>query len=290
MKQPFYQSPLCGDTPYNVLFWEVGPFDPHWYSEIELIYVARGDVVAVVAGKNYKLSTGKALLVGSAEVHGLLSCAPGNRVLVVEMGSMLLGKGFQIFTEIELVSRVIDFTEAGPEAAVLHNILQRLMWLRETVPDPADRKKSDIHALKVGSLLFACAAELLECLEYRSASAEHRRKVNDMLAMYRVFDYVSRNFAESIDVETAAKMAGYEKTRFCQLFKRAIGIPFHHFHCQCRVEEAKRLLIESDMPISAIAESVGFSETKTFSRVFKSITGQNPTDFRNGCRGEKHTP
>jgi len=39
MKQPFYQSPLCGDTPYGVKVGEYSKFDPHRHSEIEQIYV-----------------------------------------------------------------------------------------------------------------------------------------------------------------------------------------------------------------------------------------------------------
>lgn len=47
-----------------------------------------------------------------------------------------------------------------------------------------------------------------------------------------------------------------------------------------RVEDAKRLLIETDANISVIAENVGFNSIASFNRVFKDITGLSPSEFR----------
>lgn len=54
-----------------------------------------------------------------------------------------------------------------------------------------------------------------------------------------------------------------------------------------RVEDAKRLLTETDAPISVIADEVGFSSLPSFNRVFKELTGKSPTEFRSRQQGER---
>ena len=43
---------------------------------------------------------------------------------------------------------------------------------------------------------------------------------------------------------------------------------------------AKSLLLQNDLPISAVADAVGISDYNYFSRVFRSVTGMTPRDFR----------
>lgn len=51
-----------------------------------------------------------------------------------------------------------------------------------------------------------------------------------------------------------------------------------------RVEDAKRLLAETDATIRVVAEEVGFNSLASFNRVFKEIAGCNPSDFRQGVK------
>jgi AraC-like DNA-binding protein len=51
-----------------------------------------------------------------------------------------------------------------------------------------------------------------------------------------------------------------------------------------RVEDAKRLLAETDATIKVVAEEVGFNSLASFNRVFKEIAGCNPSDFRHSMK------
>jgi AraC-like DNA-binding protein len=51
-----------------------------------------------------------------------------------------------------------------------------------------------------------------------------------------------------------------------------------------RITNAKRRLVESDEPVKRIAEQVGYHDRFFFSRDFKQVTGQTPTEFRNSER------
>lgn len=291
MIRAFYQSPLCEDIPYQVSVGHPAVFSAHWHGEIEIIYVLHGSVKTTVCGQHYSLSARNAVIVGSAEVHSVDAVSADSQMLVVEMGYQFLGCSFRKFTEITITNRFFDFTSLPVDAACarLENVLTGLTEEFSRCTDiPTGQKKftgsGDIHLIesnfRTGALLFNCAAELLLCVPYENAPATRRRQVDAMLSMQHVSDYVSRHFSEPISVEKAAQMSCYGATRFCQLFSRAIGISFHRYLIGCRIEAARQILRESDHSVASIAEKVGFSESKTFCRVFRSTCGMTPVEYR----------
>ncbi|AIQ62489.1 hypothetical protein PSTEL_04615 [Paenibacillus stellifer] len=65
-----------------------------------------------------------------------------------------------------------------------------------------------------------------------------------------------------------------------QLFKEAFGENFGDFVLQLRIGKAKHLLLESEMQQQEIATLVGYSNSITFGRMFKRVTGMTPGEFR----------
>jgi YesN/AraC family two-component response regulator len=67
---------------------------------------------------------------------------------------------------------------------------------------------------------------------------------------------------------------------FCKMFKRATGLTFTDYLGRVRVEKAKNLLLNPHLRVSEIAYTVGFQSLTHFNRVFRKLTGESPTDFR----------
>src|SRR6202011_613950 len=67
---------------------------------------------------------------------------------------------------------------------------------------------------------------------------------------------------------------------FCRSFKHSFGMPPHRYHANRRIEQAKRLLANRELSVTAIALDVGFSETSTFTAAFHRLTGQTPSGYR----------
>jgi AraC-like DNA-binding protein len=64
------------------------------------------------------------------------------------------------------------------------------------------------------------------------------------------------------------------------MFKKATGMTFTDYLGRVRVEKAKNLLLNPHLRVSEIAYAVGFQSLTHFNRVFRALTGQSPTDFR----------
>ena len=70
-------------------------------------------------------------------------------------------------------------------------------------------------------------------------------------------------------------------TKLCALAKKLSGgQTVTQLIAARRVDEAKKLLSSGDLPVSAIAEQVGFSDYNYFTRIFKSLAGMSPREFR----------
>lgn len=73
-----------------------------------------------------------------------------------------------------------------------------------------------------------------------------------------------------------------------KLFKENTGQRFVDFLIDNRMEEAKRLLVETSYSIQEIAERVGYTNAISFRRVFKRTVGVSPGEYRTECALNKH--
>ncbi len=85
---------------------------------------------------------------------------------------------------------------------------------------------------------------------------------------------------EEWPVERLASVSGVSEAHFARSFKDAFGVPPHRYLLTRRIERAKALLRDTDMPILDIALDTGWQSLGTFGRVFRDITGQSPSELR----------
>ena len=81
-------------------------------------------------------------------------------------------------------------------------------------------------------------------------------------------------------VEELSRLAELSPTSLLQRFKRLTGYPPHSFVLSCRIEKAKKELEKGELPISAIADSLGFPSAQHFATIFHRIVGATPSEWR----------
>lgn len=98
--------------------------------------------------------------------------------------------------------------------------------------------------------------------------------------------YLDKHYMEKLSLASISKQLHIGRTKLCALAKELSGgQTLSYLIAQRRISAAKRLLIQSSMPISAVAEAVGISDYNYFSKVFRSMTGTTPSAFRKEVRG-----
>mgnify|MGYP001328512341 CR=1 FL=1 len=99
-------------------------------------------------------------------------------------------------------------------------------------------------------------------------------------AIVQAIDYIENHYNEEINLKLIALHTGRSKNYLCSLFKKEMGISFVEYLNKIRVEQAKRKLRNTDEMIFEIAASVGYSDYKYFSTVFKKYTDLSPQEYR----------
>lgn len=94
--------------------------------------------------------------------------------------------------------------------------------------------------------------------------------------------FMEANFSNSgLKLEDVAKFVDRNPSYFSHLFIKKTGSSFTDALAKIRLKEARRLLIESNMPIKEISLITGFQNSNYFSRMFKEDSGMSPREYRN---------
>lgn len=93
-------------------------------------------------------------------------------------------------------------------------------------------------------------------------------------------NYIQEHFCENISLRKLASMYYLSPSYFSKTFKDVFGFTYAEFLKKCRLEKAKELLEKTDWKIHYISKSVGYENTKFFTRTFKQVYGISPKSYR----------
>ena len=264
----FYQALIVEDSPCAYIR-ELSVFPLHWHNEIEIVYCLEGSFTVTINGISYAVTTGQTVFVGSAELHEYTGGTSETKILVIEIGEVLLKKNFQNLVKRTFINPVMD-NKPGKIQTLFDKIL-------------AELKQSDIVCKEwiINSCLFELAAFIFrELPSIPDISNQRFERIRAMQRVSKALEYLHTNYKNKITVEEAAQFTGYKKSKFFKHFKKATQMTFHQYLNMFRISRACTLLSSGDEPITAVAKETGFPVPKTFCRVFKEVMNMTPTEYR----------
>jgi len=218
----------------------------HIHDYHQLFFSLVGGATCVVSQEVYKVGLGQAILYPAGIEH---YCIPDNnsKYLVADLDEL-------------------------PEK------LQDLEHLVVSVPPPLQaffyfaEKQLDYHVnTSLEKSMGALFEELLRELDFQP-------KVDPRIA--RVMAFFEKDLSVSASLDELSSLAGLSLSQFKALFKKETGMTPGEFLRDLRMEKAKVLLVNTDYPISIIAEMVGYFDASSFSHRFSSHFGFPPRGFR----------
>ena len=106
--------------------------------------------------------------------------------------------------------------------------------------------------------------------------------------LLRAKDRMDAASHEEWPVERLARVSRVSEAHFARSFKDAFGLPPHRYLLTRRIERAKALLRDTDLPITDIAFQTGWKSLGTFGRIFRDVTGESPGDLRAREKAAQH--
>ena len=99
-------------------------------------------------------------------------------------------------------------------------------------------------------------------------------------AVTRAREFTARNQDRDVSLHEVAEAVNTSTYYFCKLFKKATGLTFTGYLSRVRIEKTKNLLLNPNLRVSEIAYDVGFQTLTHFNRMFRKLTGQSPSAYR----------
>ncbi len=98
--------------------------------------------------------------------------------------------------------------------------------------------------------------------------------------MQSVLNHIRENLAQDLSVQKLAALARVSEVHFRRMFHDSIGAPPHRYILAARLEQARKLLTMTALPISQIAQDCGFSSQSHLTTSFKAAHAATPREFR----------
>ena len=103
--------------------------------------------------------------------------------------------------------------------------------------------------------------------------------IKEQERMHMIYKFVETNFQQPIKISDIAHQVNLSEAAFCRYFKKSTKLTYTEFVNQYRVNHAKKLLMQNANVTEACYDT-GFESLSYFNKIFKKITGENPSTFR----------
>lgn len=276
-----YNEPIVhrtGDAP--LAFYPVDERHPryrmrlHWHRETELIRVLRGRLHLYVDDETLDAEPGDLVVVGDGALHSgepdgcqyqcivldlyqlTMHLAPCKRVMKDMIGHTVLIKNQSIAAEPELaaaVERLYGYGEKGIEGKEMQAVGAVIELFGHLAA------YEDAHVRVCSTRSGVRAAQLKPALEY-----------------------IEKNYASHISLETLARLTGLSPKYFCRCFRAIVHRSPIDYLNYYRVECAGFFLATTDMTVAEIAQQCGFSDSSFFIKQFRKYKNTTPRKYRTG--------
>ena len=133
--------------------------------------------------------------------------------------------------------------------------------------------KSAGYLIKCRSLILDIIHILLSDEFRRSKASAHYGKIEAIVDMMR--EHCDRSYS----LEELCEMSGLSSSHFRMLFKEITGLSAIQFQNRLKADRAKDLILSGSCNVTEAASAVGFNNVYYFSRLFRKLTGKNPSEY-----------
>jgi len=255
----------------------------HWHEHYEILHVLEGNTVFHVNGNRLPAGPGDIVFVNGGELHAGYTDKPNPvRVDAIVFHQALLAPALALGSGIAETSPQ-DGSEKRRYANLVRHDHPEYAMLKQTVESLTaefDAKKPGYELAVRGYclLFFAWLNRWYTVQQGDDKQLERLKRQADRFKP--LFHYLEERYAERITVAQAASIVHLSPYHFCKVFKELTGSTFLQFTNRQRIREADVLLRETSLPVTEIAERIGFDSIQRFSKLYKQVKGYAPSRQR----------
>lgn len=277
---PAFSTTALPYFPEHVIFTsQVSSFIiPEHQCRHGLIYSLGGPLSVKLNGLTRELDERKFLIVN---VNSTLSLRVGNltaapMMLYFQSRTPALSGGGAA-ADWNLTERIYPVTE----------VFKERIHLLASLPDSC----SSFITMKADAVIRSILFDILSFNQYASEESMKldARKSSTRQENYKrlaiVRDWIEDNFNRALTLDELAGIAAMNHQHFLRLFNKVFHKTPHQYIIDCRIAEARQLLLDPGMAVVDVCLAVGWDSLSTFTQLFKQRTGQTPGEYRKASGG-----
>ena len=248
----------------------------HWHDEFEIIYVKSGFLTVSISGENYIGKPGDAFVVSPGNLH-FMGSQTGN----VDYFTFLFPLKYISFrTDDILDDRLLEPLNSGhliisPE--IEDTVKEQCEQLVEIYGAKKEESQSKITAqIKTKIILLQFILELWK----KGFIVENDTSGKNTVEKEMV-SYIQQNFTGKILLKEFGEQFHLSEKYISRYFKEHFHITISQYVTYLRLEHAKQLLQDTDIPVTEVAMQSGYQNVSYFIRSFKKTYGMSPLKYRN---------
>lgn len=248
---------------------------PHYHPFLELLYVFEGKGEFLIDGQAFSLRRGDFVIINPYTVH-------------TETSTRSDPLKYYIFG-IDNISLTADKKAPPPRSAsldgeesfcpVFHNpeFSERTLGYVQKIADEFEAK-DPYYELMAYHRLCCLLIPILRTNNLAFSKPEKNKTATKEIIFVK--QYIDKHFAYDLSLDDLAQKAFINKYHMIHFFTQAYGVSPMRYLNQRRIKEAKVLLRTTDLTVTAIANSVGFTSPSFFAKKFKELNDISPKDYR----------
>lgn len=258
----------------------------HKHDNYQIVFVTKGKVKGFVGSSLREYNCGDIVVIGKNVPHFFIlndeTDAEGkeiNEIEILHFKHNLFPARMTDIAELNFVQSLLRKSQQG--------ILFQDMTLFEKIREMLYRI-DDVDGIQKLIELYLILDTIGQNTNYNIISNESYNSENTVTtsisSLQRTYKYLYANFHRDITLDELSKYAHQNPTALCRTFKRETGKTIFQFLNKIRIENACKLLIETDMNISQIAYESGFVNLPHFNKQFRLLTNKTPSYYKESIK------
>lgn len=240
---------------------------PHFHSNIELVYVTEGSINININGQTRKLTKGGMSVANSYDIHSYYSTESSDTYVIIIPVSYVNSYMAMIRTKVFSTPFIGDCENTHKIKLLVEQVIK-------------------LNLESSGSELIAkgCAYQILGLL-CDCVKLIDKPVINSTDLARKILVYLQQNYLNPLTIETLAKHLGYNKDYLSRFFNSYLGCGFSSYINGLRSRHAAQLMSEGQIDLTEIAFTSGFENYRTFNRAFQQSYGMTPSEYKRNVAG-----
>lgn len=270
-----YQFPVL--VSYESLDkYDSGSFMWHWHPEIEITLITSGRMLYKADNESFNMKKDDIIFCNSGVIHsGEMQNQNNCKYIAITFDPKII-YGYEnsaiyeeyvkpILQNVLLTSIYLDNSKTWHKSIKLY--IEKLI--------EAEKSQNKLS-------VSICLQEIWNTIyeNQNSISPAIVKADKDFERLRSIISYIEFNYENKITLNDISVHINLCREECCKLFKRYMKITIFDYIIKFRIEKASKILKESDISITEVANEVGFSDANHFSALFHRLKGTSPREFR----------